>query len=155
MKIDVSVLPQLDKMLKTSTLMKQRAKDLSPISEDLALVVRGDIKERFDSSPNTESGGVVHGGASWPRLTDYTLRRHPHRRGEKILIDTGELRKDCISDSPRGNRYYTQKPGFFSYILTSKKAAENQEKRPILFMHRDLAEKLSRAVIDYLQGKGQ
>ena len=155
MKIDASVLPQIEKMIKASTLMKKRVKDLSPIAEDLAVVVRDDIKERFDSSPRVETGGLVYGDASWPRLTDYTLRKHPHRRGGKILIDTGELRKDCISDTAKGNRYYVQKPGFFSYILTSKKAVENQEKRPILFMHRGLAENLSKTVVDYVQGRKQ
>lgn len=149
MKIDVSGLRQVQEMARRSSLVKERIRDLSPIAKDLAQIVRDDIDRRFQSSPSTEVGGVVFGGVSWNKLTDYTLKRHPHRKGGKVLIDTGEMRQECISDSGMGNRYYTQVPGFFTYILRNKKAVENQEKRPILVAHRELLDEVATKTLDY------
>jgi hypothetical protein len=118
----------------------KRAQDFRRIEAPLVKVVRNDINKTFESSPQTTMGGEVQSGESWAKLTDYTLSLHPHRRRGKVLIDTGDLWRSTQVDGA-GNRYFIDDTTF-SYELTSKKARELQEKRPIAVMHEKLSEQI-------------
>jgi phage gpG-like protein len=152
MKLKLEHSALLKKMVEPHKKMAERLEDMTPIARDLADIVRDDIDLRFRSSPATEVGGEVHGGVYWDKLTDYTFSLHPERRGGKVLIDTGELYRDSISEG-QGNRYRIDGREF-TFELTSKKAVENQAKRPIAIVHDDLLRKVAKAQVKFvLEGK--
>lgn len=130
--------------------MSRRVTDFNPISRDLADIIRQDLNLRFLSSPATVSGGIVHGNVYWGSLSPYTFRMNPRRLQGKVHVDTGRLWQGSISEGG-GNRYHVQGSDFF-FELTNQNTGDlqNKYKRPILFWHEELVNKVRDRTVEYV-----
>lgn len=129
----------------TSTLesINYKASNLQKAVEGITDIVREDVKQRFISSPNTETGGVVYGGKYWNPLSKSYLASHPERLGGQIYIDSGNLKDsftieghaDNVSDFngttieigskvPYANKLQSMRPIIFWHLILEQQVAE-------------------------------
>lgn len=143
--IDVSALENLRSKFDD---LRDRALDISPIGEDLADIMRVDIRKRFASSPSTTSGGVVYGGMQWDRLTDAAFARDKNRRSGKIGIVTGQLRAQ--STLKGGGNVYAVDGTDFMFELVGDRAQNFSQYRQLVGWHPELLYLVSQKVSQYL-----
>ncbi len=122
--------------------------DFTDLATDLALVAQADVDERFNRAPAVRSGGVVYGGESWPALSDRYLEANPRREGGQILRDTGEL----LNSFQVGDSYNTSAATSNTVTFGSSlpKARGLQERRPMLFIHGELADTVLNVIAEYV-----
>lgn len=126
----------------------ERTEDLRPIERELGDIQREELKLRFLSSPATEVGGVVHGGAYWNRLSDFYLSMVPRRRGKQIMIDTQKLKMDSTLDGPGNNSEF--RGSEYEFTINTSYAAEQNSMRELLFWSETLLDKTTEKVINYI-----
>lgn len=122
--------------------------DQQALSDSFALVLTEDVRERFMSSPSTTTGGNVHGGVYWRKLSDSYLLRKPERVNGKVLIDTTRLMSSFKIDSPEliseFSDQYTYKFG------TQVPYADKLQKTwPVVVFHQELVTKLRDAYLSW------
>jgi hypothetical protein len=128
-----------------------RAEDISGAGDGIRLILQADVDLRFMSSPGTETGGQVYGGEYWEPLSNAYLVARPNRRGGQILRDTGELMQSMTAaGSPNGIWSITNNQLVFGTALF--KAQPLQKKRPFLFWHPQLLQKVAEYLADYIGG---
>ena len=112
--------------------------DFKELATDLYLVAQADVDERFNRAPAVRSGGVVYGGEVWPALSEPYLKANPRREGGQILRDEGEL----LNSFQVGDAFNTAEVTADTLTFGSAlpKARGLQEKRPMLFIHDELAD---------------
>lgn len=131
--------------------IKIRSQDLQGAGQGIRLLIQEDVDLRFQSSPATESGGEVFGGEFWEALSDEYLLLRPDRRNGQILRDTGELLQSMTAaGSPYEVFAVTENELVFGTALA--KASGLQAKRPFLFWHPILLEKVANYVANYIGG---
>jgi hypothetical protein len=130
--------------------MGDRASDVSPIARDIFLTVQSDVDERFASAPDTGSGGIVWGGATWPHLSESYLNRNPRRVGGQILRDTGELAQSYAIGGA-GN-VAIARPDMITFGSALPKARGLANKRPQIFIHPALLSAVEQVVIHHVGG---
>lgn len=122
--------------------------NFTDLATDLALIAQADVDERFNRAPAVRSGGVVYGGESWPALTDPYLKANPRREGGQILRDEGEL----LNSFQVGDQYHISEatPNSVTFGSSLPKARGLQEKRPMLFVHDELADTVLNAIAEHI-----
>lgn len=122
--------------------------DFTKLATDLALVVQADVDERFASSPPVRSDGVVYGGETWPALSDRYLAANPRREGGQQLRDKGEL----LNSFQVGNSFNISEatPDTITVGSALPKARGLQEKRPMLFIHDELADTVLNVIAEHV-----
>jgi hypothetical protein len=130
--------------------MGERASDVAPIARDIFLTVQSDVDERFASAPDTGSGGVVWGGATWPHLSEAYLNRNPRRVGGQILRDTGELMQS-YGIGGAGN-VAIARPDMITFGSALPKARGLARKRPQVFVHPALIEAVEHVIVHHVEG---
>jgi len=136
--LDLSELENINDRLKD---LQLKAEDFDAAAPGIRLLLQEDVDLRFQSSPNTETGGDVWGGEKWAPLSRVYLASHPYRLNGQILRDTGELQQSFTAE---GSYEIEGKSIVFGSALP--KAGHLARKRPIVFWHPVLLEK----VADYL-----
>ncbi|ARV58061.1 hypothetical protein BZZ01_04910 [Nostocales cyanobacterium HT-58-2] len=128
-----------------------RASDITNAGEGIRLILQADVDYRFLHAPATETGGEVYGGERWEALSEAYLVARPERLGGQILRDTGELQQSLTaSGSPNQVFSVTNTDLIFGTALP--KAVGLQKKRPFLFWHPLLIEKVAEYLANYLGG---
>lgn len=151
--IDLKVIQQETKKLKVFEQLEKRlgGKDVQfnlLLEAQFKLTMMKDMRERFESSPATTSGGIVYGGQYWRKLSDGYLLSRPDRALGQIYIDTGQLRDSLTKPNPMMvSRIYENSYEFGTRIPYAEKL---QEMRPIIFWHTKLLEKLAKVYLQYL-----
>lgn len=120
----------------------QRARDISPVAPDVALVLQADVDERFNSAPSVESGGPVYGGATWPALSPAYLKARPERQGGQILRDTGELLNSYQVGNPEN--IWEVSPNLIVFGTNLPQAGYLAARFPQLIVHAALIQQLER-----------
>jgi hypothetical protein len=118
--------------------------DMTELANTLALLTQADVDERFNSSPGVRTGGAVFGGVTWEPLTDRYLEANPRREGGQLLRDTGEL----LNSFQVGDAFNVLESDASSVTFGSAlpKARGLSEKRPMLFVHDQLADSALEAI---------
>ncbi|HEY9826051.1 MAG TPA: hypothetical protein V6D19_11420 [Stenomitos sp.] len=129
-----------------------RASNVGPIARDILLAAQADVDERFNSAPDTQTGGQVYGGVDWPHLSEEYLNRNPRRIGGQLLRDTGELQQS-YGIGGTGN-IATVRPDQIVFGSALPKARGLANKRPQVFVHPALIETVSSIVELYVTGGG-
>lgn len=83
----------IDKIQDKLDALKKKV-DIEELLKVVAPIVQEDIEFRFKTAPSVEQGGKVHGGVTWKKLSNYTIKLG-NRAGGKILINTGELMRSA------------------------------------------------------------
>lgn len=139
--------------------MEERGLSIRPVAPKLKSIIQQDILTRFQQSPPVETGGVVWGemaevngqmvqSVEWAKMSDFWLNTHPHRRGGQLLIDTGALMRASTSDA--GGQVYLEEDTSISLGVDVPYAQKVAERRPFIFMHQGLVDKLTIALQEYL-----
>lgn len=128
--------------------MKLRVTDFSDIGDNLADIMRDDVRKRLISAPMTEVGGMAYGGVYWDRLTDASFAFNPNRRGKKIGTETGTLMRQ--STAKGGENLYSINGTNFVFELTSTRAADFTAYRPLVYWHPELLQRISTEITDFI-----
>lgn len=112
----------------------------------IRLILQQDVDTRFESSPPTESGGIVYGGVEWVSLSEAYMTANPRRRNGQILRDTGELQQSFSNEAS----IYDVGESYLVFGSALAKAGKLHKKRPIVFWHTQLLEKISGFLANYL-----
>lgn len=118
-------------------------------ADGIRLILQEDVDLRFESSPLTETGGIVYGGVQWASLSEAYMAANPRRYGGQILRDTGELQQ---SFTAYGSPYqiYDVAESYLVFGSALAKASKLHRKRPIVFWHNLLLEKIATFLVNYL-----
>lgn len=126
----------------------EKSKNFNDLSSELRSIFQEDLKLRFASSPDVETGGEVYGGVFWEKLSEVTLRQ---RKNGKILIDSRDLEKSLTVEGD-GNNLFEVTNGtevmFGSLLPYANKVNVN---RPFLFWHPILLENIAGAIAGWLK----
>lgn len=122
--------------------------DFRQVATDVALFTQADVDQRFDVAPQVRAGGVVYGGEVWPALNEPYLQANPRRDGGQILRDTGELLQSFQVGGAGNLSEVTQNTIVFGSALP--KARGLQEKRPMLFVHDELADGIVQVIAEHI-----
>jgi len=144
-KITTTGLSQMTDRIETA---QDRIGDLTPISDQVAQLIRDDINTRFLLSPVTTTGGMAHGGIEYRKLSNMAFRQNPRRLSGQIHIDSGTLWRGAITPGAQ-NVYHVDGDTFF-FELTAKNVDELQKLRPIVFWHNELLEKIAKLIQESL-----
>ena len=143
-EIDFSELAKTVELLAN---IKVKAGDLrSGAAEGIRLILQQDVDIRFESSPPTQTGGIVYGGVEWTSLSEAYMRAHPRRRSGQVLRDTGELQQSFTSEAS----IYDVGESYLVFGSALAKAGKLQQRRPIVFWHGELLEKIAEYLAGYL-----
>lgn len=146
-EIDVSELVESVKRLAE---IEIKASDIrGEAANGIRLIMQQDVDIRFESSPPTESGGIVYGGVEWSSLSEAYMMNNPRRYGGQVLRDTGELQQSFTNE---GSPYQIFDVGesFLVFGSALGKASRLQKRRPIVFWHTELIEKVAGFLANYL-----
>ena len=128
--------------------LANRAANIAPAGTAIALAFQADVDERFASAPNTNSGGEVFGGATWPKLSQAYLNQRPDRRGGQILRDTGELLNSYQVGT--SDNIFSVTPNSVTFGSALPKARYLAGRFPQIIIHPQLVESIERVLIAYL-----
>lgn len=117
----------------------------------IRLILQQDVDYRFETAPPTETGGVVYGGVEWSSLSEAYMANNPRRYGGQILRDTGELQQSLTNEASPYNIYDVGE-SYLVFGTSLAKAGKLQEKRPFVFWHTALVEKIAGFLANYLGG---
>ncbi|MGL5077285.1 MAG: hypothetical protein ACRDBG_15865 [Waterburya sp.] len=128
-----------------------KAQDITAASVGIKLLIQEDVDFRFQNAPRTETGGEVWGGEYWDELTTRYLKSNPRRSNGQILRDTGELQQSMtIEGHPFEAWSVTEEELVFGTALA--KAGRLQRKRPFIFWHPVLLEKVAQYLVNFIAG---
>ena len=126
--------------------------ELEEFKDEFQKIIVDDEYMRFAMSPSTTSGGYAYPETAaiyWDKLKESTLKQKPYRRFGNLLIDSETLKNSVTI--PNGNGQFVEVLG---KTLTFKTDVEYagfvQDKRPYLFWHDELINKMRMSVLDYL-----
>lgn len=139
----------IQKAVKEINNIKVNSQDITNALAGIRLILQQDVDLRFMTAPATETGGQVYGGESWEALSDAYLIARPERRNGQILRDTGELMQSMTSSGSPYGIWSTTTDGFVFGTALSK-AEDLQKKRPFLFWHSLLIQKVAQYLANYL-----
>lgn len=100
LSIDTDTLREISDLLSG---IQEKAVDWSEAGEGVGDLVRDEFNLRFQSSPSTQTGGMVQGDVYWRALNDGYLAANPRRRGGQVLIDSGKTWKSFANADAAGN----------------------------------------------------
>lgn len=129
-------------------LQQLEERDPIPLMEGIVTIIRADVARRFESSPSTTSGGLVHGGAFWRALREGYLNSRPDRALGQVLIDTGALR-DSLTIPGAPNSYVDYGGGVITLGTDLEYAERLNRTWAILFFHDGLMEKIVKWIVQY------
>jgi hypothetical protein len=111
------------------------------LAERMQKIMFQDLQLRFASSPPTTIGGPVYGSVTWSKLTDSYLAKRPDRLAGRIFIDTAALKNSLVSVNV--NNISTFEGTEYKFGTRLPYAEKLQKKRPIVFWHPALLEKIA------------
>jgi hypothetical protein len=140
---------EISKITEKLTSIQFKASDLQPASGGIKLIIQEDVDFRFQNAPATVTGGESWGGEYWDKLSDRYLEGHPYRLGGQILRDTGELQQSLTIE---GHPYETWSVSESELVFGSAlaKAGFLQKKRPFIYWHPVLLEKVADFLVKFL-----
>lgn len=125
-----------------------KTKNFSELSPELRSIFQEDLKLRFASSPDVETGGEVYGGVYWEKLSEVTLKK---RKGGKVLIDSGDLEKSLTVEGDGNNLFEVTNGTEVMFGSLLPYASRVNADRPFLFWHPILLEKMAQAITNWLK----
>lgn len=140
---------ELAKTVERLAQIEIRASDIrGEAANGIRLILQQDVDMRFESSPPTQSGGVVYGGVEWVSLSEAYMANNPRRLNGQILRDTGELQQSFSNEAS----IYDVGESYLVFGSALAKAGKLNKKRPIVFWHTELLEKIAGFLANYLAG---
>lgn len=115
----------------------------------IRLILQQDVDYRFETAPPTETGGIVYGGAQWSSLSEAYMIDNPRRYGGQILRDSGELQQSLTNEASPYSVYDVSE-SYLVFGTSLAKAGRLQKKRPFLYWHTSLVEKIAGFLANYL-----
>lgn len=121
-------------------------KEWNQIYEEIFTIIREDVKNRFETSPEVTVGGYVFpGNIYWKHLSELYLKNRPDRLGNPIYIDTERLKNSLImKNAPesiaeiRGNTLiYGSDVPYFEKL---------NEMRVIVILYKELLDKINNQI---------
>ena len=146
MKIDLD-LSELQKVTDKLNDLQINAEQFNQAAQGIRLILQADVDQRFQSSPNTETGGQVWGGEQWSPLSRAYLGSHPRRINGQILRDTGELQQSFTAEGVSVFEVGDRELVFGSAL---PKASRLNRDRPIVFWHPVLIEKVADFLVKFI-----